>query len=157
MIMIVISIALIHVLFLLVWVILNKVKAVVSYTNDLKEYTKCSYPLTRNVCTIINLTIVGFCIYLFYIVKDIGKYYKDKMSIPVYIYILYIILIEVLSNIEEVSVITIDIFDSVGSTVNSIVTIYFLYFTRLKDIHKEQKVKLQFNKSNTIIRSTDIL
>lgn len=43
-----------HIFFSIIWWTNDKIKLIISYTNDPKEYTKCSYPKSKNIRYIIE-------------------------------------------------------------------------------------------------------
>jgi len=47
--LIVFCIAFFHIFILSIWTLFKKVDGVLSYTNDLKEYTQCYYPDSKNL------------------------------------------------------------------------------------------------------------
>ncbi|OUM69443.1 hypothetical protein PIROE2DRAFT_2529 [Piromyces sp. E2] len=114
----VILITSIHIIILLGWVLTDNIKTKKYYTTDLKEYNKCDYPKTKIFSTIFNIIIVFFGSFLAYRIRSVKDDYKERLTIPVYIYIYFIVMTELIESQKDLSIIILDYFNAFGAVVH---------------------------------------
>ncbi|OUM59141.1 hypothetical protein PIROE2DRAFT_15399, partial [Piromyces sp. E2] len=96
------SLVFVHCTLITFWLVTDSINSTLAYTKDFKEYSKCSYPLSKNI-------------------RDVKENFKEKMTIPICTYIVFTVMIEIINMENEIQVNIQDIFTSIGTI---IITIY---------------------------------
>ncbi|ORX49719.1 hypothetical protein BCR36DRAFT_328050, partial [Piromyces finnis] len=151
--LIVFFITFVHLLITMLWLIEGSVDTSLSYTKNLLEYSKCSYPLSKNISVILNYSILIFGCILTYFTKNVTKKFTEKMTIPTYAYIVITTVLEVLNMENEISVVIQDLFNGFGTIIIIIITIIYIYVIRLYSIFYKIPTKLSKFSSSEIFKS----
>ncbi|ORX47573.1 hypothetical protein BCR36DRAFT_92919 [Piromyces finnis] len=132
---IIISIVSFHIVVVILWSLLGRIKVGSAYTNDKKVYQKCFYSKTSVLCVILNYTILLIGFFTSYSIRRVQSELREHLNIPVYVYVITMGIIEFINLQDEISLEVQDLFGSLGTIINTSVILYFLYISKFFDIY----------------------
>ncbi|OUM57358.1 hypothetical protein PIROE2DRAFT_17689 [Piromyces sp. E2] len=110
-----------HLVILLLWIITDNISANVAYTPDYKEFTKCFYPKSNILDTVLNLTVLSIGTMLSYAIRGVSDNFKEQLSVPVYTYVVSTILMVYITMEKDINVNIQDFFNALGTIINTLV------------------------------------
>ncbi|ORX47341.1 hypothetical protein BCR36DRAFT_96532 [Piromyces finnis] len=132
-----------HTLILGICYITRNIRSVVLY-NNYREYNDCYFSDLKNLSTIFNIIILFIGYALSYATRGADKNFKERLSMPVYTYILFTILSEIINiGNEEISIIVQDFFNAFGIIINTLVIMYYLYIHKFISIFVHNQIIME--------------